>query len=194
MAHSALCDELDAMASGPRVVARKDDARLRELLAEHFSFVWRSLRRFGLSEDRADDAAQQVFLVLSRRLDDVSPGSERAFLLRTAMHVASDVRRSAGFRREVSDPDPAGELPSTLETDGLVEQRRARELLDRALDAIEFDLRTVFVLYEVEEMTVGEIADLLAIPYGTVGSRLRRAREKFHAAVARIMGKEKHGE
>jgi RNA polymerase sigma-70 factor (ECF subfamily) len=139
-----------------------------------------------LSDDRADDAAQQVFVVVSRKLDTIAVGSERAFLLRTAMHVASDIRRSAAFRREVADPDPAGALESALETDRLVEQFRARKLLDRVLEAIDFDLRTVLVLFEIEEMTVREIATALEIPYGTVGSRLRRAREKFQSIVAKL--------
>lgn len=178
-----------ATSAGPADVvpaARRDDARLRRLLDEHFDFVWRSLRRFGLNADRADDAAQQVFVIASRKLDVIQPGSERSFLFGTAMRVASDARRAAFHRREVPTEDAGADRVSSDRPDELLERRRARETLDRVLDAMDLDLRSVFVLFELEEMTTAEIAALLAIPHGTVASRLRRAREEFQAAVARL--------
>jgi RNA polymerase sigma-70 factor (ECF subfamily) len=166
------------------------DARLRALLEAHFDFVWRCLRRLGLSDDRADDAAQQVFVVLSRRLDSIAAGSELSFLFHTATRVASDVRRSASYRREIAHPDPAVELEGGPRPDDLLNERRARALLDRILEAMDMDLRTVFVLFEIEEMTIVEIAALLEIPSGTVASRLRRARDRFYAKVARVRAKQ----
>lgn len=172
-------------ASPERVAA--EHARLRRMLDESFDFIWRSLRRFGLSDDRADDAAQQVFIIASRKLDMIRPESERSFLFGTAMRVASDMRRSAVSRREVAHADPGADLADTSKTpDELIDQHRARETLDRVLDAMEEDLRAVFVLFELEEMPTAEIATLLAIPTGTVASRLRRAREEFEVQVARI--------
>jgi len=70
--------------------------------------------------------------------------------------------------------------------DELVERKRARALLDEALDSMEDDLRTVFVLFELEEMKTSEIADLLAIPVGTVASRLRRSRDEFQEIMKRL--------
>jgi RNA polymerase sigma-70 factor (ECF subfamily) len=163
-----------------------DDARLRAMLDKHFIFVWRSLRRFGLSDDHADDATQQVFVVASRRLESIAPASEKSFLLRTAMRVASDVRRSATYRREVAHPDPAGEIEGGVRPDDALDRRRARALLDCVLDAMDLDLRSVFVLFEIEEMTIAEIAALLEIPSGTVASRLRRARERFRTKLAKL--------
>jgi RNA polymerase sigma-70 factor (ECF subfamily) len=162
------------------------DVRLRIMLDAYFNFIWRSLRRFGLSEDRADDAAQQVFVVAARRLGAIVPGSEKSFLLRTAMRVASDVRRSAAYRREVPHADPAADLAGGPRPDELLDQRRARAVLDGILDAMDLDLRSVFILFEIEEMTIAEIATLLRIPNGTVASRLRRAREKFQAKLAKL--------
>lgn len=179
-----------ATSAGPAAVAapaeRRDDARLRSLLDEHFDFVWRSLRRFGLNADRADDAAQQVFVIASRKLDMMKPGSERSFLFGTAMRVASDARRAAFHRREVPTEDAGADRVSSDRPDEVLERRRAREVLDRVLDGMDLDLRSVFVLFELEEMTTAEIAALLGIPHGTVASRLRRAREEFQAAVARL--------
>ena len=157
------------------------------MLDESFDFIWRSLRRFGLSDDRADDAAQQVFIIASRKLDMIRPEAERSFLFGTAMRVASDMRRSAVARREIAHADPAGDLADTsISPDDLIDQRRAREMLDGVLHAMEADLRAVFVLFEIEEMPTAEIAALLAIPPGTVASRLRRARENFEVQIARI--------
>ena len=173
-------------AAGP-THAREDEARLRRMLDESFDFIWRSLRRFGLSDDRADDAAQQVFIIASRKLDMIRPDAERSFLFGTAMRVASDMRRSAVARREIAHADPAGDLADTSSSpDDLIDQRRAREMLDGVLHAMEEDLRAVFVLFELEEMPTAEIAALLAIPPGTVASRLRRAREEFEVQIARI--------
>jgi RNA polymerase sigma-70 factor, ECF subfamily len=163
-------------------------ARLEVLFSTHFDFIWRSLRRFGLSEDRADDAAQQVFMVASRKLDAIKEGSERSFLFGTAMRVASDIRKSAPVRREVVRDDVGVELEGGPRPDDLLEQRRARETLDRVLDAMELDLRAVFILFEVEEMSTTEIASLLSIPHGTVASRLRRAREDFERSVRKLGG------
>jgi RNA polymerase sigma-70 factor (ECF subfamily) len=170
-------------ASGARAPA---DARVRALLDAHFDFVWRSLRRLGLSADQADDGAQQVFLVLSKRIDSIAVGSEPSFLFHTATRVASDVRRSASYRREIAHPDPAVERGGGPRPDELLDERQARALLDSILEVLDVELRTVFVLFEIEEMTIAEIAAMLAIPPGTVASRLRRARERFHAKLARV--------
>jgi RNA polymerase sigma-70 factor (ECF subfamily) len=171
---------------GPREGAVRDDARLRAIVNEHYDFVWRSLRRLGVAESLADDAAQQVLLVLARKLADVHEGSERSFLFGTALRVASDVRRSAAYRREVPYADPGAELEGGVRPDELLDRHRARAALDTLLEDMELELRTVFVLFELEEMTTAEIATLLAIPAGTVASRLRRAREDFQAKVARL--------
>ncbi len=68
----------------------------------------------------------------------------------------------------------------------LSDQLRARALMDSVLSAMPSELREVFVLFELEELAVAEVAELLSIPIGTVGSRLRRAREDFHERVRRL--------
>jgi RNA polymerase sigma-70 factor, ECF subfamily len=174
----------------PPVPAPEPRARIDRLVREHFAFVWRILRRLGLGEGEADDAAQQVFLIAARRADDIEPARERAFLFTTAMHVASKAHRSRQRRREVMTGDwdePEGaRRDSAPGPEELLDRRRARELLDSILDELPVDLRIVFVLYEVEELTMSEIAEALALPPGTVASRLRRARAEFSARVQRI--------
>jgi RNA polymerase sigma-70 factor (ECF subfamily) len=193
MTRVALRDPVQQTPPPPARTRGAEDARLRVLFDAYFDFVWRSLRRLGLSDDRADDAAQQVFVVASRRLEAIAPGSEQSFLFHTATRVASDVRRSASYRREIAHPDPAGDVEGGPRPDDLLAERRARTMLDGVLDALDPDLRTVFVLFELEEMTIGEIAALLEIPVGTVASRLRRARERFQAKLSRLRAQQGEG-
>ena len=161
-------------------------ARLRAMVGEHFDFVWRALSRMTIPQAELADSVQQVFLVASRKLPAIAVGSERSFLLGTALRVASDVRRTLSRRREV--PEEEGAEPSSLDPqpDELAHQKRLRALLDGVLAAMPEDLRVVFVLFELEEMSTPEIAALLEIPVGTAASRLRRAREAFDRLVARI--------
>jgi RNA polymerase sigma-70 factor (ECF subfamily) len=85
--------------------------------------------------------------------------------------------------------DRAGDRSDLVATpEQLADQRMARKLLDRLLDEMDPQIRSVFVLYELEEMTMGEIANLLEIPGGTVASRLRRARTEFKSLVRRLQG------
>src|SRR5689334_22235625 len=74
--------------------------RLSEMFHHHYDFVWRSVRRLGVPPDAVDDAAQEVFVVASRKLDSIELGKEKAFLFGTAMRVASDTRRAAQRRRQ----------------------------------------------------------------------------------------------
>src|SRR5262249_46462881 len=139
-----------------------DEARYREMVGQHFDAVWRTLRGLGVAATSVDDAAQQVFLVALRRLDAISAGSERSFLLGTAVGIASNARRSVARAREVSDPDAvgAGIDPRPDPEEALVIAER-RALVDRVLHHMPDELRTVFVLFELEGLTSAEIAQTL---------------------------------
>jgi RNA polymerase sigma-70 factor (ECF subfamily) len=154
---------------------------LQRIFDDNYRLIWRVVRRLGLGGDVVDDVVQQVFLVAAERLDDIEPGSERAFVFGTALRTVQSFKRKLG--REV--PTEGSELISCPlpRPDELADQKRARELLDTVLEMMPLDLRTVFVLFELEGMTSPEIAALMDIPLGTSASRLRRAREKFHELV-----------
>ncbi len=156
--------------------------RLREMVDEHFDFVWRYARRLGLAPADADDATQQVFVVAARKLDDIEVGRERAFLCASAIRVVHTARRTFARRREVLEAEPPDIEDPAPSPERALDQRRARDMLDEILDEMVVDLRTVFVLVELEELTTVETADLLGLPRGTVASRLRRAREAFRSA------------
>lgn len=168
--------------------AMNREARLRWMVDEHIDFVARVLRNAGTPLSEMDDEVQRTFITAARRLDDVRPGAERSFLLQTALHVAAHARRTAARRREVLSEE-APELIDPAQTpEQLADQKRARVLLDRVLDQMSTDLRTVFVLYEFEELSMAEIAEALSIPRGTVASRLRRARSDFQERVRALEG------
>ena len=183
--------EPDPVAAEAACAAAADPERTRALVDEHFRFVWRLLRRLGLSEADADDVAQQVFVVASRKLDVMVAGSERGFLYRAAVNLASRFRRSRGRRREDSSEGLERMSSSEPDLDELVDRRRAREMLDSVLEHLPEDQRTVFVLFEIEQLTSVEIAGVLELPLGTVASRLRRAREQFQAELTRRTARER---
>lgn len=166
--------------------------RVRALVTENFSFVWRSLIRLGVPRPDAEDALQQVFIVASRKINDIEPGRERAFLFGTAVRIASRARRTAQRRREVLDDDLLDRLDPAPSAEDELDRARARAELHAILDAMPIELRAVFVLFELEQSTMSEIAALLDVPQGTVASRLRRAREHFQAAARRLSARGRH--
>jgi RNA polymerase sigma-70 factor (ECF subfamily) len=169
-----------ALASPARRAEGREAARLSRAVGEHYDFVWRSLRRLGVPAADAEDVAQEVFVTFSRRLADVEPGKDRAFLYRTAVNHAAHVHRSRARSREVSEP--VDEAPSsTRSPEELLDGARARALCHELLDELSLEQRAVFVLYELEQMTMADIAETLELPPGTVASRLRRGREAFKA-------------
>lgn len=172
--------------SAPAASTAAEKARLAAMVGEHFELIWRSLARMSVPSAELADCVQQVFVVASRRLSSIAVGSERSFLLGTALRVARDARRTLGRRREVPEEEGVEPLSLDPQPDELTDQKRLRALLDEVLAAMPEDLREVFVLFELEELSTPEIATLLEIPTGTAASRLRRAREEFDRRVARL--------
>ena len=146
--------------------------------------IWRTLRRFGLTEDGAADGTQQAFLIAAERLDQIREGSERAFLFGTAIRLARSSHRKN--HRCQLEPDMDTRADPRRCGEDAANRRTAVELLDRVLRRMDEDLVTVFVLFELEGMSTPEIADLVQIPVGTAASRLRRARQAFRAAAMRL--------
>jgi RNA polymerase sigma-70 factor, ECF subfamily len=158
-----------------------DRVRLERLFNTHHATVWRALRRRGLRPEAAEDATQETFVLAAERLDDIRPESERSFLIATALRVAHTLGRKT-VRWELDD-DMDHRLSPDRDTS---EVRADKQLCNLVLSKVDPDLVEVFVLYELEGLTSPEIAALLAIPLGSVASRLRRAREQFRHAAARL--------
>jgi RNA polymerase sigma-70 factor (ECF subfamily) len=160
---------------------------LRTLFEQHYGSVARLLRRFGVPTTQLDDAAQEVFWVASRRLLDILPGKETTFLYGVALRVALNEARKKRSLPTQCDIDELSDLADQAPSpEAQLDLRQSRDLLDAVLESLPMELRTVFVLFELEGLPVPEIAELEAIPVGTASSRLRRARQEFAAAIKRM--------
>jgi RNA polymerase sigma-70 factor, ECF subfamily len=161
---------------------------------QHADFVWRSLRRLGVPERSVDDAVQDVFIVVHRRLAEFEGRSSlRSWLFGIARRVAHDHRRRIGRKERGEElpevlPDPHGTTPA-----GEVERAQAVRVLHEILASLDDDKREVFILAELEQMTVPEIAAAIGINLNTAYSRLRAGRAAFDQAVARHLARQRGG-
>jgi len=172
---------------GPHELAADLPSRLRELFDEHGAFVCRSLRYLGAPEADLDDLLQEVFLVVHQRLSDYEEkGRVRSWLYSICTRVAHAQRRKLGRRRESALVADDAAPPTQL--DG-VENREALELGWRLVQQLPQQQREVFVLYEVEDMPMSEIAQALNCPLQTAYSRLYQARARILAEVQRLAAK-----
>jgi RNA polymerase sigma-70 factor (ECF subfamily) len=183
--------DVQAMVDPPLAVRRDDagdddHARAGGLVGAHFDFVWRLLCRLGVPRPDVDDAAQQVFIAATRRLAEIPEHNERTFLYGTALRVAATLRRNQRRRQRIIEPGPADAVSSEPTPHEELERRRALAFLDEVLHHLDDDLREVFVLCEIEELSAPEVAAIASIPVGTVASRLRRARQAFHQQLKRL--------
>ena len=161
--------------------------RVAALFRDHFGFVRRVLRRCGVAEAELDDAVQEVFLVVHRRIDDFEGrSSATTWLYAVSVRVASTLRRSA-TREQARREKVGAQMHGAGEADPERELSRqeAGVLLDRLLDELDGTKRTVFVLAELEGVPVPEIAQIMDANLRTTHSRLRLARKRFNAALQR---------
>lgn len=153
-----------------------------EVFKDNAPFVWRTLRRLGVREADVDDVCQEVFVVVHRKLAEFEGRSSvRTWIYGICIRTASAHRRLARHR-EVPTETPPERVAEGTPHESLA---RARSLaaLDRALDALDEDKRTVFVLYEIEELGMAEIAEIVGCPLQTAYSRLHAARDKVQTAM-----------
>jgi len=158
---------------------------MHALVADHLDAVVRTLAKLGVADSLLDDAAQQVFVIANSKLETIEVGRERPYLLGIAVRVASHARRTVKRRRE-SPLDEGFAMPQAAPLpDQLLDERRAYALLEAIVAELPDGMREAFVLFEIEELSAGEVAELLDIPIGTVASRVRRAREQIRQSLLR---------
>lgn len=157
---------------------------------QHFSMVWRSLRRLGVPDVALDDASQDVFLVLHRRWADFQRQSSlRTWIYGILLRVAGDYTKRARRERARYSPE-IPELESSADSpDHLYQQREAAIVLRFALAQLDDKERQMLVLIDLEERSVVEASEALGINLNTAYSRLRRARQSFEKALRAAQAK-----
>jgi RNA polymerase sigma-70 factor, ECF subfamily len=168
---------------------RAAEAQFEAVFTAHAAFVWRTLRRFGVPPAELDDACQEVFIVVHRRLGEFEGRSQlRTWLYEIARRTALSTRRAR--RRTEHEPletqaEPHDEVaPTPLER---AEDREALAWLEATLATLDDDKREAFVLHELEDLTLADAARALGAPLNTVHARVQaawrtidtRARQRF---------------
>ncbi len=166
---------------------REERVDFHVVFQAHFRFVCVTLRRLGVRDGDIEDVAQEVFVLVHKKLDsyDVSRPIQ-LWLFGFCLRTASTYRRLARHRRLVhqdSDTDVAHSDP--LPDDRIAAEQNRRLVLE-ALDEMDVDRRTVFVMHDLNEFSASQIAEMLSIPVNTVYSRLRLAREDFRKTIHRL--------
>lgn len=158
------------------------------------SLVWRNLRRLGVPESSLEDAAQDVFLVVHRRLPEFEGRSSlRTWIFGIVLRVAARHRRKArGLAvRETAIPGELGEALTAPVHEGPFERtlhRQANQLLHRVLERLDEERRALLIMVDLEQTSVAEAAEALEINLNTAYSRLRAARRAFEAELGVLLG------
>lgn len=164
----------------PEGAARPD---FRAIYDTYFDFVWRGAAHRGIRRSALDDVVQEVFIVVDRKLPEFEGRSSlRAWIAGILRRVVADYVRKRGNQPtgdESLEHEPAAPSSERLE------QREAMELLDQLLAKMSPEQRETFVLFELEELSGAEIAELTGANENTVWTRLRAARRIFQEGVAR---------
>jgi RNA polymerase sigma-70 factor, ECF subfamily len=150
-----------------------------QIYDEYFAFAWANLRRLGIPSPHLEDAVQELFIVVHRRLGEFAGRSSlKTWLAGIAWRIASEFRRHES-RKGGGEPLPETLVAPGRDPLGAAVHAEAVRQLDALLGELDEDKRVVFVLAEVEQMSVPEIAQALDVNANTVYSRLRAARMIF---------------
>ncbi|MBX3259746.1 MAG: sigma-70 family RNA polymerase sigma factor [Labilithrix sp.] len=165
-------------------------ARFRELFAAHAAYVHRALLRLGVPRADAEDIMHDIFVSVYERLDELDPSrSPRPWLATFAFYAASNYRRRAKVRAEAPDAIAEEEaIAATPDPEAALDLRWRQAKVLTALQAIgNLEIRQVFIMHDIDGMTMTEIASALSILSSTGYSRLRLAREQFRGALERLL-------
>jgi RNA polymerase sigma-70 factor (ECF subfamily) len=164
---------------------------LEQIYERHADFVWRTLRRLGVSDAEARDATHDVFLIVHAQLARFEGRSSlNTWLFTICRSVARDFRRrerrGSQLRKELDD-----EIDLRADVGRAVEHHQQLAELERILGTLSSEQRNVFILFEIENLTGEELAEMLRIPLGTVYSRLQLARKAFRDELERSRARER---
>jgi RNA polymerase sigma-70 factor (ECF subfamily) len=176
----------------PPLAGKPATPTFEEVYDENVDFVWRVVARLGVRPSSVEDVAQDVFVVVHRKLAEFEGlSSIRTWLFQIARRAVHDHRRTV--RRREPPPDHGEEpvdvdgLPTSNDTapDMSAERAEAVRLLHAILDDLDDEKREVFVMVELEQLPAPQVAEAIGINVNTVYSRLRLARAAFNQALVR---------
>ena len=155
---------------------------------DHVKFAWRVLGRLGVARADLEDVCQEVFIVVHRRLGEFEGRSSlRTWIYGIALRCASDYRRRAHRRA----PAPISEVAIASSQLEDLDALEARATLERLLELLDPEKREVFVLFELEELSMAEVVAIVGCPLQTGYSRLHAGRAIVTAAASRMRAKER---
>jgi RNA polymerase sigma-70 factor (ECF subfamily) len=155
---------------------------------EWFKEICCWIRALGGPDADRDDIAQEVFLVVRRRLESFDGANLAGWLYRITQRQVRDFRRRTWIkhiftRRRMDEPDT---LPHASQNPAAaLERKESRRVLYAILGKIREARRTAFILFEIEGLSGEEIAQVQGIPLNTVWTRLHHARKDFFALAAK---------
>jgi len=177
-----------------------DEAAFEQLVRRHEKKVFRLLLRMMGTAAEAEDVAQETFLSLHRHGHRFR-GEARfsTFVYRVASNAALNRRRTLGrnrarlkklaVRQAAGDDLPQSPREPEDSTGGTEISRAVRD----ALESLKPSLRMPVLLYDIEGLAYGEIAEVLGIAEGTVKSRIHRARQALRLKLAPLVKESREG-
>ncbi|HEX2879748.1 MAG TPA: sigma-70 family RNA polymerase sigma factor [Polyangiaceae bacterium] len=157
----------------------------QEIFNQYTAYLWRSLLSLGVKPSEVEDVCQEVLLIVHRRLPEFDGKALRSWLYGICLRVAANHRRSARLRHEtLTDQVPDRPLPA--DQPEIVDGQRLQNRLLEVLDRLEDTQREAFVLYEIEQLTLREVAEAVGVPLQTVYSRLEAARAAVRGAFSTL--------
>jgi len=159
---------------------------VESVYVEHAAFVWRSLRALGVPQHQVDDALQDVFIVVHKKLASFrGPARLQTWLFEIARRTASHYRRAAGRAQRTEPLDDAAPIEDSASTFEEASRKEAAALVVEVLAELDERKRELLILVELEQVPIPQVAEYLHVPLNTAYSRIRLARKAFTEALAR---------
>jgi RNA polymerase sigma-70 factor, ECF subfamily len=175
------------------IAASPDVPSFESLYDTYFPYVWRSVQRLGIPPAQVDDVVQEIFIVVHRKLPEFAGRSTlKTWMYGITLRVARLHRvRARKQQSRLGSIEPEDlRAPDGARPDERASSAEAARLVQTILDGMDDDQRDVFVLAELEQLSVPQIAEALETKLNTVYSRLRLARAAFAEASARLRARD----